>query len=114
MEENSFVTVRVLDLAGVGVGCSCGSTPAGPGRTAALKEKCQELTEALDASYPGQTRTEFIDLVQSPAEKESEVAQLLVTGQYPTPLVVIAGEPRFAGSIQVNKIVKAVAEILNP
>lgn len=114
MAEKSLVTVKVLDLAGAGVGCACGKTPGGPEHTAALLEKCKELQAALETNYPGQAKTEFVDLVQTPAEKESEAAQLLVTGQYPTPLVLIAGEPRFAGSIQVNKIVKAVGQILNP
>ncbi len=114
MAEKNFITVKVLDLAGVGVGCACSKSPGGPEHTAAIMRKCQELTETLESSYPGRTRTEFIDLAQTAEAKQSEAAQLLVTGQYPTPLVVIADEPRFAGSIQVNRIVKEVGKILNP
>jgi hypothetical protein len=54
-----------------------------------------------------------VDLRLQPAEKSSEAGRLLVAGQYPSPLVVIDGEPRFAGSIQINRIVKEVGKILN-
>ena len=50
---------------------------------------------------------------EHPAEKESELGQLLVTKKYPPPLVVIDGEPKFAGSIQVKKIVKEVGTVLS-
>ncbi|MFA5111658.1 MAG: DUF1462 family protein, partial [Desulfobaccales bacterium] len=66
----------------------------------------------LDESYPSKTRVEYIDLREHPAEKESELGQLLATKKYPSPLVVIDGEPKFAGSIQVKKIVKEVGNLL--
>lgn len=108
-----FVTVKILDLPGAGGGCACSSTPRGPEYTAALQQKCTELKEALEAGFPGKTSTELIDLTLSQKEKETEPGQLLVNKKYPAPLVVIDGEARFAGSIQVNKIVKEVEKILN-
>ncbi|MCK7494240.1 MAG: hypothetical protein MZW92_25770 [Comamonadaceae bacterium] len=48
----------------------------------------------------------------SPEEKETEAGRLLVGKKFPPPLVVIDGEPRHAGSIQVNKILKEVGKIL--
>ena len=53
-----------------------------------------------------------MNLKENQAERESELGQLLVTKKYPGPLVVIDGEPKFAGSIQVKKIVKEVGAIL--
>ena len=108
-----FVAVKILDLPGSGGGCSCSSTPRGPEYTQALIQKCNELKEALEASYPGKTSMQLIDLTEAPEEKASEAGQLLVKKTYPAPLVVIDGEPRFAGSIQVNRIVKEVEKILN-
>jgi disulfide oxidoreductase YuzD len=108
-----FVAVKILDLPGAGGGCACSSTPRGPEYTAALTQKCGELKEALEASFPGKTSTELIDLTKSQEEKETEVGQLLVNEKYPAPLVVIDGEARFAGSVQVNRIVKEVEKILN-
>lgn len=113
MAGKDFVAVKILDLPGSGGGCACSSTPRGPEYTMALTQKCNELKEALEASYPGKTSTEFIDLTHSREEKETEAGQLLVNKKYPPPLVVIDGEPRFAGSIQVNRIVKEVGKILN-
>lgn len=107
-----FVTVRILDLPGTGAGCACSSAPRGPEFIAALMHKCEELNQALEGSYPGQTSTEYIDISKFPEEKKSQAGQLLTSKQYPSPLVVIDCEPRFAGSIQVNKVVKEVGKIL--
>lgn len=108
-----FVAVKILDLPGTGGGCSCGSTLRGPEYIAMLAQKCEELKKALESSFPGKTSTHLIDLAISSEEKETEPGQLLVNGKYPPPLVVIDREPRFAGSIQVNRIVKEVGKILN-
>ncbi len=108
-----FVAVKILDLPGSGGTCACSSTPRGPEVIAALMQKCDELKSALDSSFPGRTSTEYVDLQQVPTEKDTEAGRLLVSKQYPAPLVVIDGEPRFAGSIQVNRIVKEVEKILN-
>ena len=77
-----------------------------------LQQKVAELKAALEESFPGQTRVEYVDLREHAAEKESELGQLLSTKKYPPPLVVINGEPKFAGSIQVKKIVKEVGNLL--
>jgi disulfide oxidoreductase YuzD len=111
--SKDFVAVKILDLPGSGGGCSCSSTPRGPEYTQALIQKCNELKEALEASYPGKTSMQLIDLTEAPEEKASEAGQLLVKKTYPAPLVVIDGAPRFAGSVQVNRIVKEVEKILN-
>ena len=107
------VTVKILDLPGSGGGCACSSIPHGPEYVAALMQKCSVLKEALEANYPGKTSTEFVDLTKSQGEKETAAGQLLVNKKYPAPLVVIDSEARFAGSIQVNRIVKEVGKILN-
>lgn len=109
-----FVAVKILDLPGAGGSCACSSTPRGPEFIATLMQKCDELKEALEASFPIQTSTEYVDISQSPEEKETEAGKLLVSKQYPSPLVVINGEARFAGSIQVNRVVEEVRKILNP
>jgi len=108
------VAVEILDLPGAGGSCACSSTPRGPEFIAALMQKCDDLKAALEASFPGQTSTKYVDISQSPQEKETVAGKLLVSKQYPSPLVVINGEARFAGSIQVSRVVKEVGKILNP
>jgi disulfide oxidoreductase YuzD len=105
------VAVRILDLPGGGGCCSCGGG-CGPDYAAQIQQKVDELRAALEADFPGRTSVEYVDLRQNAAEKESEAGQLLVTKKYPSPLVVIDGESKFAGSIMVGKVVKAVAAAL--
>jgi disulfide oxidoreductase YuzD len=113
-----LVAVKILDLPGGGGSCSCGgscgSTSSGPVFIATVMQKCTELKKALEENFPGQTRTEYVDISQSPEEKETEAGKLLVSKKYPSPLVLINGEARFAGSIQVNRVVEEVKKILNP
>ena len=101
MAPKDFVAVRILDLPGVGGGCACSNPTLSPEYAAMLQQKVVELKAALEESYPGQTGVEYVNLKENQAERESEIGQLLATRKYPGPLVVIDGEPKFAGSIQV-------------
>ena len=113
MNRKDTVTVRILDLPGAGGGCACSDLSRTPQYAAMIQQKVAELTAALQTDHPGRARVEYVDLRAAPAEKASELGQLLVTGTYCTPLVVIGGQPKFAGSILVPKIVKEVASVLN-
>ncbi len=108
-----FVEVRILELPGVSGGCSCGSVACSPEMAAMFQQKVAELRAALEEAYPGRTRVEYVNLKENQAERESEIGQLLATKKYPGPLVVIDGEPKYAGSIQVKKIVKEVGTVLS-
>jgi disulfide oxidoreductase YuzD len=113
MNNNDTVTVRILDLPGAGGGCACSDLSRTPQYAAMIQQKVDELTAALQTDYPGRALVEYVNLRTAPAEKTSELGQLLVQRKYPTPLVVIGGEPKFAGSILVPKIVKEVGHVLN-
>ncbi len=108
-----FVVIKILDLPGVGGGCGCGSAPRDPAFKDELIKQCNELKAALETSFPGRTSTEYVDISLSPEEKATDAGKLLVNKQYPSPLIVIDGQARFAGSIQLNQIVKAVEEIFS-
>ena len=112
MANKDFVKVKVLDLPGISGGCACSNPSLTPEYAAMLQQKVAELKAALEESFPGKTGVEYVDLREQTAEKESELGQLLSTKKYPPPLVVIDGDPKFAGSIQVKKIVKEVGAIL--
>lgn len=113
MTTKDFVEVRILELPGVSGGCSCGTVACSPEMAAMFQQKVDELRTALEEAYPGKTSVDCVNLKENQAELESEIGQLLATKKYPGPLVVIDGEPKFAGSIQVKKIVKEVGNILS-
>ena len=107
--NNGVVEVKVLDAPGLKGGCGCGS-PAPPQdvKAATVQEKCEELRAALEDIFPGRTRVEYRNLFEHPEEKETQAGQALVNRMFPSPIVVIAGQPKFAGSIQVKRIIGAV------
>ena len=109
MARTKLVEVTILDAPGAG-GCSCGSSPAfgKPEYTQMLQSMCQDLRAALEKAFPGQTTVTYHTLPDHPEERNTPAGQILVNRTYPPPLVVIDGEPRFAGSIQTAKIVEVV------
>jgi disulfide oxidoreductase YuzD len=113
MANKDTVSIRIVNLPGSGRGCACGNIAASPQFAAVMNQIVKELRGILEVSYPGQTKVEYVDLRESPADLESELGQLLVSKKYPPPLVVINGEPKFAGSVNTNKIVKEVRKILS-
>ena len=76
------------------------------------KQEGGELPEALEAAYPGRISVEYVDLLLSPEERLSDAGRLLTSQQYPSPVVVIDGEPRFAGGIQIKRILTEVEKII--
>lgn len=113
MTAKNLVEIRILDLPGANSGCSCcAPSTCGP-EYFSVKSKTDELKAALEETYPGKTATEYVDLLMAPQDKESEFGQLLVTKEQPSPLVIIDGEAKYAGSVQVKIIVREVGKILN-
>lgn len=113
MAKENLLSIKILNLPGGSTGCACGNVGASPEFVALLNQKIEELRGALEENYPGMTSVAYVDLNQSPTDKESEIGRLLVNKEYPPPLIVINGEAKFAGSINTNKIVKEVGKILN-
>jgi hypothetical protein len=113
MNQNEIITVKIVDLPGAGGGCACSDLTRTPEYAAALQQKITELRTALASAYQGRAAVKYVDLRNHPDEMAGEHGQLLATRKYPPPLVVVGGEAKFAGSILVPKIVKAVGEALN-
>lgn len=112
MPKKNFVEVKVIVLPGLTSGCACCGPSTGGPEGFTVEAKCDELRQALEEAYPGQTSTVYVDLLRSPEEKESVAGKLLVNKTYPSPIVVIDGEPVFAGSVQVLRIVREVGKII--
>ena len=112
MSENNFITIKILSMGAKSGGCATCGGGANPELMNLFTQKIKELEGTLNASYPGKTKVELIDLKESEEEQKSEAGQLLVTGQYPPPLILINGEPKFAGYIAVDKIVNEVQKTM--
>ena len=112
MATEKLVKIRILDLPGANSGCACCGSSALDSEFS-VKAKADELKSALEQAYPGKTVTEYVNLNEAVNEKETEFGQLLVAKKQPAPLVIIDGEAKYAGSIQVKRIVKDVGNILN-
>jgi|UniRef100_A0A7C4ARE8 hypothetical protein len=113
MQKQDVITVQVLTTSGKAGSCAtCGGTSLNPKLQNMLATKVKELTEALEASCPGKTQVSFVNVKESLEAQNSEAGQLLETGQYPPPLILINGEPRFAGYIDVDKIVHEVKKAI--
>jgi len=113
MATKNLVGVLILDLPGINKGCACCTpTSCGP-EYSSVKNKAEELKAALEEAYPGKTSTEYVDLLINPQEKESQFGQLLATKEEPSPLVIIDGEMKYAGMVQVSVIVREIGKILN-
>ncbi len=107
--KNGIVEVKILDAPGLKGGCGCGDASSSrDGKTATIQEKCDDLRAALEDRFPGRTRVEYRNLFEHPEEKETQAGQVLLNRMFPPPIIVIAGQPKFAGSIQVNRIIGAV------
>jgi disulfide oxidoreductase YuzD len=113
MGNKDLIKVNILDLPGAGGVCPCSDPTLSPEYAAMLQQKVGELRAALEESYPGRTAVEYVNLCQASAEQESEPGRLLASRQYPPPLVVINGEVKFAGTIQIDKIIQEVSRLLN-
>lgn len=115
MSPKNYVPVKILYLRGQSGSCpcACGSALDTPEGLQALHDKCRELKEALDAKYPGKASVDVIDMNTNPAETSTPGGQLLAQRQYPSPLIVIDGEPRFAGLIEIKRILEEVGKILD-
>lgn len=114
MSKRDHIAVRVFYYPGKGPGCPCMSPRvSSPEEIHELLQQCSKLKDAMEATNPGRTSLEVVDLQLTPEERATEAGLLLVRGQYPSPLVFIDGEPRFAGRIEINRIVAEVGKMLN-
>lgn len=105
-----FVTIRILDLPSIGVGCNpvtCGLN------SVTVKMMADTLKLALEEAYPGKTATEYVNLMWTPEEQASEFGKLLMNKRKPSPLIIIADEIKYAGMFEAPVIVNEVGKILH-
>lgn len=105
-----------------GCACGCGGHDQGaepgpdhshdPCHRVPMNLQAQALALTLEKLFPGRVTVEYINVLQDPRGPRLPQTRLLCSLVYPTPLVYIAGQGRFAGSLPADHIIAAVAELL--
>ena len=131
MTASEIVSVVIYDAptggAG-GCGCGCGGHSHGPQHghdhgnhhhgeidplaAANMELSARALALTLDAAFPGRVDVEYINVLKDPRGPKLPQTALLCSLAYPTPLVYINGQGRFAGALPVERIREEVGKIL--
>jgi hypothetical protein len=77
-----------------------------------LEMQAKALALTLDAAFPGQVQVEYINVFQDPRGSGLPQTALLTSLAYPSPLVYINGQGRFAGALIPERIRDEVARVL--
>ncbi|MFA5110082.1 MAG: hypothetical protein WC443_01615 [Desulfobaccales bacterium] len=96
--------------------CGCGGHhhegEGDPLAGVSLEMQAKALALTLEAAFPGRVRVEYINVLQDPRRADLPQTALLCSLAYPTPLVYINGEGRFAGTLAAERIREEVGKIL--
>jgi hypothetical protein len=99
--------------------CSCGcgghhqhGEEGDPLAGVSLEMQAKALALTLDHAFPGKVRVEYINVLQDPRGPSLPQTALLASLSYPSPLVYINGQGRFAGALIPERIREEVARIL--
>jgi hypothetical protein len=77
-----------------------------------LELQAHALALTLEAAFPGQTSVEYINVLKDPRGQNLPQTALLSSLAYPTPLIYLNGQGRFAGALPVERIREEVGKIL--
>jgi hypothetical protein len=97
--------------------CGCGGhhghhDHSDPLAGVSLEMQARALALTLDAAFPGKVQVEYINVLQDPRGPSLPQTALLASLAYPSPLVYINGEGRFAGALLAERIREEVGKIL--
>jgi hypothetical protein len=77
-----------------------------------LEMQAKALALTLNATFPGQVRVSYVNVLTDPQGPSLPQTALLNSKSYPTPLVYINGQGRFAGALIPERIREEVGKIL--
>jgi hypothetical protein len=77
-----------------------------------LEMQARALALTLDAAFPGRVQVEYINVLKDPRGPSLPQTALLGSLAYPSPLVYINGQGRFAGALLPERIREEVGKIL--
>lgn len=76
-----------------------------------LELQARALAMTLEAAFPGRAKVEYINVLKDPRGPRLPQTELLASLAYPTPLVYLNGQGRFAGALPVERIREEVGRI---
>jgi hypothetical protein len=77
-----------------------------------VEMQTKALALTLEQAFPGQVRVEYINVLKDARGPGLPQTKLLCSLAYPTPLVYVNGQGRFAGAIPVERIREEVSKLL--
>ena len=97
--------------------CGCGGhhdhgESDGPLAGVSLEMQAKALALTLNAAFPGQVQVSYVNVLTDPQGPGLPQTALLNSGSYPTPLVYLNGQARFAGALIPERIREEVGKIL--
>jgi hypothetical protein len=97
--------------------CGCGGhdhqeKDGDPLAAVSMEMQARALALTLDAAFPGRVQVEYINVLEDPRGPNLPQTALLNSGSYPSPLVYINGQGRFAGALIPERIREEVEKIL--
>ena len=100
-----------------GCGCGCGGrhdhgASNDPLAGVSLEMQAKALAMTLDAAFPGQVQVSYVNVLTDPRGPSLPQTALLNSQAFPSPMVYINGEGRFAGALIPERIRDEVAKIL--
>ena len=128
MSPGDVVEIVVYDApAGRRSGCDCGCDHHGPEsgpshghahgdafEKISMEMQTRALSMTMEKEFPGKVRVEYINVLEDPRGPSLPQAELLSSQTYPTPLVYVNGQGRFAGSLPVERLREEVQNLLTP
>jgi hypothetical protein len=123
MSLANIVDIVVYDApTGASSGCACGCSGHDHGHDhghddplsrVSMEMQTRALAMTLERAFPGQVRVEYINVLTDPRGPHLPQTKLLCSMTYPTPLVYVNGEGRFAGAIPAERLREEVQNLLS-
>jgi hypothetical protein len=117
MPSPEVVQVEIYDAPSASsssCGCGCGHHDQhGHDHGVNLELEAKALALTLENFFPGRVQVAYINVLQDPRGANLPQTALLASLAYPTPLVYINGQGRFAGALPVERIREEVERILS-
>ena len=126
MTNSQMVQVVIYDAptagkSGSSCGCGCDhhdhhghdqAADEDPLAKVSLEFQARALALTLEREFPGRVQVEYLNVLKDPRGPDLPQTALLCSLTYPTPLVYINGQGRFAGALPVERIREEVGKIL--